>query len=110
MNGGCHLNRPAGQLIADSGLQLKGSDTYYLQGPNRSASHLRARQPNQAPRPHNDLLVLQRTATLIERTADQIGRDAYILRSRGARSDEARVSMIDGSRDGAASPPGVRSR
>ena len=31
--GGCHLNRPIDQLIAESGLQLTRLDTYYLQGP-----------------------------------------------------------------------------
>lgn len=31
--GGCHLNRPIDQLLANSGLQLTTLDTYYLEGP-----------------------------------------------------------------------------
>src|SRR6266702_5308669 len=31
--GGCHLNRPIGQLVADSGLELTQMDTYYAKGP-----------------------------------------------------------------------------
>jgi SAM-dependent methyltransferase len=31
--GGCHLNRPIAQLVADSGLDLAHLDNYYLQGP-----------------------------------------------------------------------------
>ncbi len=31
--GGCHLNRPIGQLVADSGLQLTQMDNYYAKGP-----------------------------------------------------------------------------
>lgn len=31
--GGCHLDRPIGQLVADSGLQLKRMETYYVAGP-----------------------------------------------------------------------------
>ena len=31
--GGCHLNRPIGRLIEDSGLKLAGMDTYYVKGP-----------------------------------------------------------------------------
>jgi ubiquinone/menaquinone biosynthesis C-methylase UbiE len=31
--GGCHLNRPIGELIAGSGLQLTQMDNYYLAGP-----------------------------------------------------------------------------
>ncbi len=31
--GGCHLNRPIGQLVADSGLDLTRMDNYYAQGP-----------------------------------------------------------------------------
>lgn len=31
--GGCHLNRPIGQLIEDSGLKLASMDTYYIAGP-----------------------------------------------------------------------------
>jgi ubiquinone/menaquinone biosynthesis C-methylase UbiE len=32
-SGGCHLNRPIGQLIAGSGLRLTRMDNYYLAGP-----------------------------------------------------------------------------
>jgi len=31
--GGCHLNRPIGELVADSGLKLGPVDNYYAQGP-----------------------------------------------------------------------------
>jgi hypothetical protein len=31
--GGCHLNRPIGELIAGSGLQITELDNYYLDGP-----------------------------------------------------------------------------
>ena len=31
--GGCHLNRPIGQLVADSGLELTRMDNYYVKGP-----------------------------------------------------------------------------
>ncbi len=31
--GGCHLNRPIDRLLADSGLELTGLETYYLEGP-----------------------------------------------------------------------------
>jgi SAM-dependent methyltransferase len=31
--GGCHLDRPIDQLVADSGLQLKRMETYYVAGP-----------------------------------------------------------------------------
>ena len=31
--GGCHLNRPIGQLVAQSGLELGQVDNYYAQGP-----------------------------------------------------------------------------
>jgi len=31
--GGCRLNRPIGQLVADSGLELTQMDTYYAKGP-----------------------------------------------------------------------------
>ena len=31
--GGCHLNRPIGQLVAGSGLELTQVDNYYAQGP-----------------------------------------------------------------------------
>ena len=34
--GGCHLNRPIGELIAESGLELTRIDTYYMQGPKAS--------------------------------------------------------------------------
>jgi ubiquinone/menaquinone biosynthesis C-methylase UbiE len=31
--GGCHLNRPIGRLVADSGLELTRVENYYAQGP-----------------------------------------------------------------------------
>jgi ubiquinone/menaquinone biosynthesis C-methylase UbiE len=31
--GGCHLNRPIGELVADSGLDLTRVENYYVQGP-----------------------------------------------------------------------------
>jgi ubiquinone/menaquinone biosynthesis C-methylase UbiE len=31
--GGCHLNRPIEQLVADSGLELARLDNYYAKGP-----------------------------------------------------------------------------
>ena len=31
--GGCHLNRPIDQLVADSGLEVTRLDNYYLKGP-----------------------------------------------------------------------------
>jgi ubiquinone/menaquinone biosynthesis C-methylase UbiE len=31
--GGCHLNRPIGQLVADSALRLTRLENYYAQGP-----------------------------------------------------------------------------
>jgi ubiquinone/menaquinone biosynthesis C-methylase UbiE len=31
--GGCHLNRPIEQLVADSGLKLARLDNYYAKGP-----------------------------------------------------------------------------
>ena len=31
--GGCHLNRPISQLVADSGLELTRMDNYYMMGP-----------------------------------------------------------------------------
>jgi ubiquinone/menaquinone biosynthesis C-methylase UbiE len=31
--GGCHLNRPIDQLVADSGLQVHEMDNYYMKGP-----------------------------------------------------------------------------
>ena len=31
--GGCHLNRPIGQLVADSGLELTQMENYYVTGP-----------------------------------------------------------------------------
>lgn len=31
--GGCHLNRPIGQLVADSGLELAQMENYYVTGP-----------------------------------------------------------------------------
>ena len=31
--GGCHLNRPIGQLVAGAGLELTRLDNYYLKGP-----------------------------------------------------------------------------
>ena len=33
VSGGCHLNRPIGELIAGSGLQISEMDNYYLEGP-----------------------------------------------------------------------------
>jgi ubiquinone/menaquinone biosynthesis C-methylase UbiE len=33
LSGGCHLNRPIGQLISGSGLQVARLDNYYLAGP-----------------------------------------------------------------------------
>jgi len=33
MAGGCHLDRPIGQLVADSGLELVKLDNYYAEGP-----------------------------------------------------------------------------
>jgi SAM-dependent methyltransferase len=35
--GGCHLNRPIGQLIEGSGLKLASMDTYYVAGPKVSS-------------------------------------------------------------------------
>jgi hypothetical protein len=31
--GGCHLNRPISQLVADCGLELTRMDNYYMKGP-----------------------------------------------------------------------------
>lgn len=33
VSGGCHLNRPIHQLLADSGLELTKMETYYIKGP-----------------------------------------------------------------------------
>jgi SAM-dependent methyltransferase len=33
LGGGCHLNRPIGALLADSGLELAGLQNYYVPGP-----------------------------------------------------------------------------
>jgi ubiquinone/menaquinone biosynthesis C-methylase UbiE len=33
LGGGCHLNRPIGALVADSGLELAGLQNYYAPGP-----------------------------------------------------------------------------
>jgi ubiquinone/menaquinone biosynthesis C-methylase UbiE len=42
--GGCHLNRPIGQLIADAGLRLDALDTGYLvEGPRALTFHYRGR-------------------------------------------------------------------
>lgn len=30
--GGCHLNRPISQLVADCGLELTQMDNYYMEG------------------------------------------------------------------------------
>jgi hypothetical protein len=34
--GGCHLNRPIGRLVADSGLTLTRVENYYAKGPSTS--------------------------------------------------------------------------
>ena len=33
VSGGCHLNRPIGQLVADSGLEIDRLDNYYIKAP-----------------------------------------------------------------------------
>jgi ubiquinone/menaquinone biosynthesis C-methylase UbiE len=33
IGGGCHLNRPIGRLLADSGLEVTQMDNFYLKGP-----------------------------------------------------------------------------
>jgi ubiquinone/menaquinone biosynthesis C-methylase UbiE len=33
IGGGCHLNRPIAQLVADSGLEVTQVDNYYMKGP-----------------------------------------------------------------------------